>query len=127
MLVLGIGWIDGKFLIDLLPVALLQESIGGPQILNGFEFEFFDEPVLIGAVTAFHPPFGLRRVRGDQADVQLTQRPLAAVISCTSSNCLAGDASRCVHQSRPAAAKVAGDMPPVSWPSDDSSQRSMSR
>jgi hypothetical protein len=47
VLILGIGWIDGKFLIDLLPVALLQESIGSLQILNVFQLEFFDEPVLI--------------------------------------------------------------------------------
>ena len=71
MLVLGIGWIDGKFLIDLLPVALLQESIGRPQILNGFELEFFDEPVLIGAVATFHAAFGLRRSGVDQFNAQL--------------------------------------------------------
>ena len=71
MLVLGIGWINGKFLIDLLPVALLQESIGCPQILNLCELEFFDETVLIGPVATFHAAFGLRRTGKDQFNPQL--------------------------------------------------------
>src|SRR5437867_4277467 len=52
-------------------VMLLQISIGIVIVADCGQPQLLDQPVLMGTVHALHPPLGLRRTGGDDADPQL--------------------------------------------------------
>ena len=74
MCVRRVPWHHGKAPIEV-GSKFGQVGIGGRQVRNQMQAQFFRQAILQRLVHAFDTPFGLRGIGTDQGNVQFIQRP----------------------------------------------------